>query len=369
MNNLNFCLDAISSSFEFIKLLQNDNKYTFKPSLKGVTVQGSELKLGFSTFGLKMYYMNGEWDNLDISEKEDWYEYINSFQKTLPNIPKNSFVDDVMYRFYIENNINEKIKDVIKNILNLFPKYSFDDNKTKFLKAINAETKQALSSLHQVGFKSAKNYVPQHKSPEQILNYLDSLDWRKPWTSGAQYASLCVYSTIYLNDNKECLKKFSDYIVDKETGSYFKHKPDHSREIINGAMKMLSGFDWIDYEIHYPEKLIDYCLDNSPIIEGCDVVDFLYVLYRCSKQTNHKKQEILNKMNESIEEIKKLYHQESGGFSYYKNKSQTHYYGLEITSGFNTPDIHGTLLCTWALLMILDLNGELNKSRYKIIKP
>ena len=64
----------------------------------------------------------------------------------------------------------------------------------------------------------------------------------------------------------------------------------------------------------------------------------------------------------------KLYDFESYGFSYFQNKSQDTYYGVPITSGKKVPDIHGTLLCTWALIMALDINEKLN-SKYKIIKP
>ena len=49
---------------------------------------------------------------------------------------------------------------------------------------------------------------------------------------------------------------------------FFRKKPNNT-ELINGAMKMLTGFDWFDMEIHYPEKLIDICLSISPQSEGC----------------------------------------------------------------------------------------------------
>ena len=55
-------------------------------------------------------------------------------------------------------------------------------------------------------------------------------------------------------------------------------------------------------------------------------------------------------------------------FSYFPKKSQSHYYGLKITNSENTPDIHGTLLCLWALNMILD-NLDMLSPEKKIIKP
>ena len=69
-----------------------------------------------------------------------------------------------------------------------------------------------------------------------------------------------------------------------------------------------------------------------------------------------------------LDYLKLLYHEEHNGFSYYINKSQTHYYGIEISKGKNTPDIHGTILSVWAIVMILTLL-EKNKYDYNMIKP
>tara|TARA_Y100000389_G_C17470258_1_gene529832 strand:- start:10032 stop:10970 length:939 start_codon:yes stop_codon:yes gene_type:complete len=312
--------------------------------------------------------MLGEWENLSDSYKLEWVQYINSFQKNYKNLPKNSFVDDIVYNFYTQKTLKSLSKDNLRKILNLLPMYNFETNDIKFKKAINAETKQAISTLYQVGHLNHKLYSPPVFESKNVESYLDSLNWSKPWTSGAQFASLCVYSKVNEDSHTNLLIKYSDFLVNEETGSYYKQTPSHSREIINGAMKVLSGLDWLDSDIHYPEKLIDYCINNKPITEGCDIVDYVYVLYRCSKQTDFKKKEILQIFDESIGEIKKLYYKNLNGFSYFKNKSQTHYYGVKISDGNNVPDLHGTLLCTWALLMILDTTENL-KSDYKLIKP
>ena len=58
-------------------------------------------------------------------------------------------------------------------------------------------------------------------------------------------------------------------------------------------MKVLTGLDWLDVDIHHPKNLIDTCLSSSIPDEGCDVVDLVYVLYRCSEATDYKKDEII----------------------------------------------------------------------------
>ena len=368
MENIDFAENALNNIFGFVEKLKNRDNFSFKPALDGVIGRGHNLSLGFSTYGLKLYYMLGEWDRLDKRHKDDWCKYINSFQANRKGFPNNSYIDEQVFNFYSHQSIEDSVKDAIRKLLNNLNKFNFDTNNVRFSKAINAETKQAIATLAQVGYTSDKEFIPQYDTPELVNKYLYSLDWSKPWTSGAQWSSLCVYSSINSNNMNEVLLDFIDSIVDKDTGSYFVEKPTHPREIINGAMKILSGLDWVDSPINYPEKLIDFCLTNKPVTEGCDIVDYIYVLYRCGKQTDYKKEKVILTINDSITEIVKLYDFESYGFSYFQNKSQDTYYGLPITSGKKVPDIHGTLLCTWALIMALDINEKLN-SKYKIIKP
>ena len=86
-----------------------------------------------------------------------------------------------------------------------------------------------------------------------------------------------------------------------------------------------------------------------------------------NKQVIEKKQ--VNKlMNEIVKELNILYNSSDGGFSYYKDKSQTHYYGVQITNGENQSDLHGTLLCIWALVMVLRNNEKID-NEYRLIKP
>jgi hypothetical protein len=65
----------------------------------------------------------------------------------------------------------------------------------------------------------------------------------------------------------------------------------------------------------------------------------------------------------------RLHHNPDGGFSYWIGKSQTVYYGVPITSGMPVSDIHGTLLLTWALAMVLRLIDDGNASLLASIRP
>ena len=140
-----------------------------------------------------------------------------------------------------------------------------------------------------------------------------------------------------------------------------------NQEIINGTMKIITGLDWINHQIHYPEKIIDQCLKFNINSEGCDIVDIVYVLYKCSLITDYKKKDIDNYFDIVLFEIMKQYLKGDKGFSYFIDKSQTHYYGLKITTGMNTADIHGTTLLLWAISMID--NFKHGSNRFNILKP
>ena len=53
--------------------------------------------------------------------------------------------------------------------------------------------------------------------------------------------------------------------------------------------------------------MIDFCINNKPKHEGCDVVDYIYVLTKCSKQTNYKKEAVARILVECISVLSVLY--------------------------------------------------------------
>lgn len=359
-------IEKINRGQEFYNSLNYDDYY-FYPAKKGLTKAGNELKLGFSCYGLKYYFMTGKWDELNSAYQMNWIDSINNFQTKNSKFPKNFYID-FKYLYYLNKfNLVQSTKNQVKSIFNLIGLKNYDLFEDFERKSVNAETKQAVSTLYQVNNKNKYLVENEFLNSNDLINYLNNLDWTRPWSSGAQFSSICVYAKTQNNYDIDVLKQFCDSIVDKNSGFYFKGQPQSTREILNGAMKIISGLDWIDYEIHYPKKIIDLCLKNKPVFEGCDFVDFVYVLFKCVKQTNYKKIEVTELMKSILVDIDKLYFPEDGGYSYFQNKSQTHYYGVEITKGLKVPDIHATLLCNWANILILDtLEVE---HGFNILKP
>ena len=324
-------------------------------------------RLGNSCYAIKLKIILKEWDKINNTDQQRWINYLTSFQNhDLPNY-ETYFIDQVIFDHY--QNQNSVYKDTIKKLVNLFTNSNYKSNNLKFIESINAETKQAVSTIHDSGFENTIKIKEVYKNEESLVDYLNSLNWSYPWNSGGQYASLCVYSKTQGYQKEKVLENYVLNLLDNTTGAYFKKTPASSREIINGAMKIISGLNWINVPVHKPNELIDFCLNNKPEAEGCDIVDYVFVLYSCSTQTNYKKNEISKTLEEIfIFLIDKLYKSDEGGFSYFINKTQTHYYGLPVSKGENKADLHGTLLCIWAISMIEKIIFQDN-SYFNLINP
>ena len=100
VNSLN---SKIKMCSEFINKL-NYEKHFFKPALEGITDAGNKLQLGFSCYGLKFFYLSGQWESLSGSEKTNWTNTINSFQTEDSKFPQNSYVDTLRICFCTTRN-------------------------------------------------------------------------------------------------------------------------------------------------------------------------------------------------------------------------------------------------------------------------
>ena len=360
--------DEITSFIDSLRL--TNNSYSFLPCLKGATEAGRELKLGFSCYALKTYFTLNKWDNFDEDYKNGWSHYINSFQKKSRIYPDYSFLDDAYIDNFNKFRIERFTKDFVKKLLNLSKKYNYQSKKFELQTSIRAETKQAISTLQQVNFSNQYIYDDFPKTENEIKNYLNKYDWNKPWSAGAQFSGLCVFVSTQLDDNldiKTSLENFINSKVNSDGFYYSGEKPNYT-ELINGSMKVLTGLDWLNVPIHFPEKIVDLCLSGKPSQQGCDLVDFVYVLYRCSLETNYRKKDIIKYLEYFYETIFNHFYPNQGGFSYGIDSSQKLYYGVEISKGNNEPDLHGTLLLTWALSMIFKITENQNYD-WKVLKP
>ena len=360
MTDYSYFQDIPKLSINFLEKLKQDNEYNYFPVIDSPTRIGKKINMGYNSYAVKLFKLSNQWQSLDSKSQENWIKYLQNFQSSKFKNFENYFIDSEVIEYFDKNFSMYNLKSFAKSTLNTLFKKDYESKQTNIFKAVNADSKQTISTLSEVGYKIQKAPVNFFNDYISVEDYLSSFDWSKPWDAGAQFSSISLYNSTFNLDIEDNLSDFIKLKLDNDTGSYFQKKPESARQIINGAMKVISGLDWLDYPIHLPEKLIDFCLDNKPEFEGCDLVDYVYVLYKCSEQTSYKKKEIIRIFKNVLDYLKLLYHEEHNGFSYYINKSQTHYYGIEISKGKNTPDIHGTILSVWAIVMILTLLEKIN---------
>ena len=133
----------------------------------------------------------------------------------------------------------------------------YSTNNQKYEETIRAETKQAIATVFEVGYRNKFEYIEFPKEGSDINQYLDSLNWNNPWTSGAQFSSLCVFSRTQLSDSESkktalYLYDYLEKVLNSENGLYYIGNQDNKNELINAAMKVITGLDWLDLPIHYP---------------------------------------------------------------------------------------------------------------------
>ena len=158
--------DEITSFIDSLRL--TNNSYSFLPCLKGATQAGRELKLGFSCYALKTYFTLNKWNNFDEDYKNEWGQYINSFQKKSRIYPDYSFLDDAYIDNFNKFRIERFTKDFVKKLLNLSKKYNYQSKKFELQTSIRAETKQAISTLQQVNFSNKYIYDDFPKTENEI---------------------------------------------------------------------------------------------------------------------------------------------------------------------------------------------------------
>jgi hypothetical protein len=359
--NFLYRLKKENSKFDYSPIIFSDNKFDKK------------INLGFSCYALKIFKLADEIKNFSENDLNEWSTYLKSYQNKESEYPINSFIDKSYIKSFKSSNYLSGMAYPLKYLFNTFQNKDYKSNKQKIENYIRAETKQTISTLYEIDKRNENKYNDFPIDENEIKNYLNSLNWRYPWSSGGQFSAICLFSKTqtkkeeYIKSRKAIIN-FADSVVNQTTGLYYKGNPPKNYELINGAMKILTGLDWLEEKIHYPEKIIDFCLSSDISSKGCDMVDVVYVLYRCSKETNYKKKEILNYFDYILKMIRVHYSPDDGGFSYFQNYNQTHYYDLKIADMKSRSDIHGTLLCLWAIVMIMDLS-EKKFFNYNILKP
>jgi hypothetical protein len=132
--------------------------------------------------------------------------------------------------------------------------------------------------------------------------------------------------------------------------------PDYQK--VNGGMKIMTAFSNADnFHFNDPEKIIDLCFSALNCGNACNHLNIIYLLYNCIKQTDYRGYEIVAYTRKRLVLYKEHWWKESGGFSFYPKNANKIYYGAYISKGLAEPDIHGTHLFLWGIVLICEILG------------
>lgn len=228
-----------------------------------------------------------------------------------------------------------------------------------------AETRTAMMALLAAG-QAPLNPLPDFTGNAcGVQSFLKKQPWSNPWAAGSHAAILLQF--LYWNNvffpeqarrekDLQVALDFIDSLQNPENGCWEKRcRKDNAR--INGAMKILFGFETLGRELKYPEKLIDYALRLINAEDGCHNADLLYVFQQALKFTDHRRAEIEDLAFLRFEIIEK-FRKEDGGFSFRPEGASKSYYGARVSKGAPVSDIHGCLMFTWTSVLILDILGR-----------
>lgn len=301
--------------------------------------------LAGSIFALKILYMLGE---KDVDIITPIAERIISFQKS-----NGALYDPFVYRkSFARNALSSLLGGQFSNLNN----HGY----------IRAETRQAYSALllHDSIPERVFRTIPTR--PQEINDYLTSLDWTRPWAAGSHFSHLMFFLALfkkhgdlkedqYFEATRTALEIISS-LQHSDDGAWYRGNPP-KLEKINGAMKVITGLLWTEATLLCPRELIDLCLSDNESVHACDQINKALVLRYADEAVGsaYRREDILQWCRHTLDEWSEYYYPEYGGFSFWKHRANAQYYGARVTEGRNEPDIHGTVLFVWGLSMIAKL--------------
>lgn len=297
--------------------------------------------LGTSCLALKIIHMLGLYDRLEVGELADWTQHIQSFQRGW------GFTAG-----FFEDPLTIDPADRGK------PLFQYD------FVVRRAETRQACATLMMIDSAPRYPVTKIPRTPKQVREFVRELDWTTPWHAGSHVGHLLFFFN--MNNKKFDRHGDADKLIpivmeeleklhNPETGGWYSQSPS-MEQIVNGAMKVLTGYAALGVPFPNPEKLIDTCLTAANDMDGCHNADIVLVLEHCCRITRHRRAEVEDFLLKRLENIRRFYRAD-GGFSYWVNKAQTNYYTAEISRGLPESDVHGTILFVWGIVMAGEVLG------------
>lgn len=228
--------------------------------------------------------------------------------------------------------------------------------KNNDVRTLRAETRQAIATLMCLDVPPRIPLLFLPKTKDEVLSFIRSFDWQRPWASGSHVGHLMAFvyiNHVYFGHSDEFLDVIDEELTklqNKNDGCWYSSKTS-SAEKINGAMKIISGYVFANRPFRQAHELTDFALQHLNAQDACHNVDILYVLYHCSLTDGYRLDEIRSFAEKRLDIIEK-FRNPDGAFSFHEKMSGREYYGCPTSKGRAVSDVHGTTLFAWAVTMI-----------------
>lgn len=304
-------------------------------------------------FAVKIAWQTGIWEEWSDERKQACIDFIRSFQT-----PDGFFADEWLLR-ESRPPASEFLRTMLKggSIRGLIERRG---------RNLRAETRQSAATLMMVCEGPEFPLPVPCRTAEEVDEFFFSFDWSDPWSAGSHISHVITFLSINKRlfrgtinyDVETVLSRIRynlDRIRDQETGSWHRGKTSHD-SMVNGAMKVLSGLRWLDFQ--YPEctRLLDFALSRPFAWDGCRFLNRLFVVRESLRgcPPGYRQEDVI-RLGEEVLEIVQQFRKKDGAFSFFIDGSQTGYYGFKVGKKLPISDLHGTVMITWAVALALEL--------------
>lgn len=302
-----------------------------------------------TVFATKAAWQAGIWEAWPAERRQGCIDHLKSFQ-----VPEGWFIDPWLKRA-VMSGLRTSLLDLLKGRQRRVarPRALQEQN-------IRAETRQSLSTLNMVD--AAPPYAPplEIDTPEGARHFVDMQDWSNPWSAGAQVSHLIFFASVaeQSETGQEILNTVCDALderFDAKTGTWGDPRSSDILKI-NGAMKILSGWQWCDRALPDLSALIDLALSQPFEDDGCGFTNRMFVLREARQYApaDYRRDEIAALARQSLTAVER-FRASDGAFSFNPGRSQTNYYGAKVSQGKSVSDLHGTVMMGWAIALACDL--------------
>ncbi len=260
-----------------------------------------------SCFAIFIKHLFGEISSLSDSERQAWIDYLQSFQQ------KDS-------GFFCDPAAKERVTDPTHDETHLT--HQLTTFCLSALDALGAEAQYPLS------------FLSEWKNPQAMNQWLDNLDWTRPWNSGnkVMFLAICMtYQWEHFHDEqaRDAIDVWFDWMdahQSSESGFWGTSKAAAYFQGMGGFYHQFVIYNYFGRPVNHAERVVDRMLFLKqrdglffPGVGGgtCDDIDGIEPMIYFYHRNNYRRVEIKKALSKALASILKDQN-EDGGFAWAK---------------------------------------------------